>query len=250
MRARPPDPAHVDAVECQDVRRYVEAHRAIRSLNRGHRPRMRASNATQRHGLHLSRFLRRLVRRNDVRFPRVREPLGVGDGRGDGRRHPHRRPVRDELDCQFILTGRVWGPARGHPELRRRLHRDDATSLVPPLSSTAPSSRSPPFFSARGAASEQERPATPCCGEALARRSRSGAGASSDLSQRKVSVPELDGRLRDRQPRHVLLKPLSSSSMGRRPPSPSGTRMGGSHVGWTHCPAPLQYWSPLQVPQL
>jgi hypothetical protein len=39
---------HVDAVECQNVRMYVEAHRAVRSLNRRHRPRMDVSNAPQR----------------------------------------------------------------------------------------------------------------------------------------------------------------------------------------------------------
>jgi hypothetical protein len=40
--------AHVDAVECQNVRMYVEAHRAVRSLNRGYRPRVGASYAPQR----------------------------------------------------------------------------------------------------------------------------------------------------------------------------------------------------------
>jgi len=40
--------AHLDAVECQNVRVYVQAHRAVRSLNRGHSPRMGASNAPQR----------------------------------------------------------------------------------------------------------------------------------------------------------------------------------------------------------
>jgi len=45
LRERSLDP---DAVECQNMRMYVEAHRAVRSLNRGHRPRMGASYAPQR----------------------------------------------------------------------------------------------------------------------------------------------------------------------------------------------------------
>jgi hypothetical protein len=34
------------------------------------------------------------------------------------------------------------------------------------------------------------------------------------------------------------------------PPSPSGTMIGGSHVGSTHVPSALQNCAPAQVPQL